>query len=113
MKLATVGEMKLSNKFFQLEEEDNSEAKKKERETTPQRPNDRTVETARTETPQQRMKGEIKDRHFHTRGKKDPTTPMVSMGRGVHGSRQVPWWFGTWEEQCGAKKQRDALFFHE
>lgn len=108
MKLASVGEMKLSNKFIQLEKEDNSEAKKKGRETTPQRPNDKRVETARTETPQERMKGEIKDRLvFPKRERRAHHT------RGVHGSRQVPWWFGIWEEQCGAKKQRDALFFHE
>lgn len=44
MKLASVGEMKLSNKFIQLEKEDSSEAKKKERETTPRRPNDMAVE---------------------------------------------------------------------
>ena len=62
MKLASAGEMKLSNKFVQLEKENNSEAKKKGRETTPQRQNDKTVETARIETPQGRMKGERKDR---------------------------------------------------
>lgn len=58
--------MKLSNKFIELEKENNSEAKKKGRETTPQRPNDKTVETARIETPQGRMEGEIKDRLIFT-----------------------------------------------
>jgi len=62
MKLGSAGEMKLSNKFVQLEKENISEAKKKERETTPQRQNDKTVETARIETPQGRMQGERKDR---------------------------------------------------
>lgn len=66
MKLASVGEMKLSSKYIQLEKEDNAEAKKRGRETTPQRPNDKTVETARTETPQERMEGEIKDRLIFT-----------------------------------------------
>lgn len=56
-KLASAGEMKLSNKFVQLKKENNSEAKKKGRETTPQRQNDKTVETARIETPQGRMRG--------------------------------------------------------
>lgn len=85
MKLASVGEMKLSNKVIQLEKEGNSEAKKKRRETTPQRPNDKTVETARIETPQERMKGEIKDRLiFPERERRSHHT------RGVHG-QGCPW----------------------
>lgn len=88
MKLASAGEMKLRNKFIQLEKEDNSEAKKKGRETTPQRPNDKTVETARIETPWGRMKGKIKDRLIFTQEREE--IPPHQYDRGTHGSRQVP-----------------------
>lgn len=88
MKLASAGEMKLSNKFIQVEKEDNSETKKKGRETTPQRPNDKTVETARIEAPWGRMKGEIKDRLIFTQEREE--IPPHQYDRGTHGSRQVP-----------------------
>lgn len=82
MKLACVGEMKLSNKFIQLEKKDNSEAKKKGRETTPQRPNDKTVETARTGTPQERMKGEIKYRLIFPKRERRPHHTSGVQGQG-------------------------------
>lgn len=88
MELASAGEMKLSNKFVQLEKENNSEAKKKGRETTPQRQNDKAVETARIETPQGRMRGERKDRLIFRQAGEEIPPHQYDMG--VHHSRQVP-----------------------
>lgn len=110
MKLAGAGEMKLNTNFVQLEKENNSEGKTKGKETTPRRQNDKTVATARIETPQGRMKGERKDRLIFRQAGKEIPPHQYDMG--AHDSRQVSWLFRTGEEQCGAKKQRHALFFH-
>lgn len=88
MKLANAGETKLSNKFVQLKKENNSEAKKKGRETTPQRQNDKTVETDRIEAPQGRLTGERKDRLIFRQAGEE--IPPHQYDTGVHDSRQVP-----------------------
>lgn len=88
LKLDSAGEMKLSNEFVQMENENNSEARKKGREATPQRQNDKTVETARIETPRGIMRRGKKDRLIFRQAGEE--IPLHHYDVSVHDGRQVP-----------------------
>lgn len=86
---ASVGEMKLSNTFVLLEKKKRSSSKEKIRETIPQRQNDMTVKTARTETPQGRMREKIRQTDFQTSKREEEILPH-QYDMGVCDCRQVP-----------------------